>query len=200
MADPTAQAIDGHRPVEAKPEIESTFSSKVEPATSPASSPLPAPEPFHPTARFYLAFSGIAVSMLIVGLDSTSISVALPIIATALHGTAIEAFWAGTAKLVTATAFQPSYASLSHIFGRKWLILCALTIFVIGTLVAGLAKNFTVLLVGRCVQGAGSGGMTAMSDIVVTDMVPLRHRGAWLGVISAMYDNLHDLHEISNQC
>src|SRR4051812_2831249 len=56
---------------------------------------------FKPTTRLYLAFGALAVLTLMVALDGTSISVALPIIARKLHGSAIEAFWAGTSFLLT---------------------------------------------------------------------------------------------------
>jgi hypothetical protein len=54
------------------------------------------PPPFRPGTRFYLAFSALAALSLVVALDGTSISVALPVIAKALNGSATDAFWAGT--------------------------------------------------------------------------------------------------------
>jgi predicted MFS family arabinose efflux permease len=110
---------------------------------------------FKPTARLYLVFSALAVLTLMVALDGTSISVALPIIARKLHGTAIEAFWAGTSFLLTSTVFQPSFASLSHIFGRKPLVLIALAFFFAGTLIGAESHSFTLLLLGRSLQGIG---------------------------------------------
>jgi len=87
---------------------------------SPASSfSLPG---FHPGWRFYLAFTTLCTITLAAALDATTISVALPIIAQAINGTAIEAFWSGTSFLLTSTVFQPIYASFSHIFGRKPLV------------------------------------------------------------------------------
>jgi MFS family permease len=110
---------------------------------------------FKPTARLYLAFGALAVLTLMVALDGTSLSVALPIIARKLHGSAIEAFWAGTSFLLTSTVFQPSFASFSHIFGRKPLVLVALAFFLVGTLIGAEAHGFTLLLLGRSLQGVG---------------------------------------------
>jgi hypothetical protein len=62
---------------------------------------------FNPDWRFVVAFSSLSIITLMAALDATSISVALPIMARVLNGTAIEAFWAGTAFLVTSTVFQP---------------------------------------------------------------------------------------------
>ena len=50
-----------------------------------------------------------------------------------------------------------------------------------------LAKNFTVLLIGRVIQGIGGGGMSTLSEIIVTDLIPLRERGKFFGFISMMW-------------
>ena len=107
--------------------------------------------------------------------------------ARALEGTAIEAFWAGTSFLLCSTIFQPSFAELSHIFGRKPLVMVALVFFLIGAIVAATSNSFGPLLVGRSLQGVGGGGLIALTEILVTDLVPLRQRGQWFGIISAMW-------------
>jgi MFS family permease len=142
---------------------------------------------FDPDYHFYLAFSALAVVTLAAALDATTLSVALPIIAADLGGSAIEAFWAGTSFLLTSTVFQPSYASFSHIFGRKPMVFIALTFFAIGAIIAGVSKNFTELLVGRSLQGVGAGGIISLTEIIITDMVPLRVRGKWFGFMSGMW-------------
>jgi len=104
-------------------------------------------------------------------LDATSISVALPIIAEKLRGSAIEAFWSGTSFLLCSTVFQPTYASFSNIFGRRPILIIALTFFTAGSLIGALADNFTVLLIGRSIQGVGGGGIISLCEIVMTDIV-----------------------------
>jgi MFS family permease len=81
-----------------------------------------------------------------------------------LHGTAVEAFWAGTSFLLCSTVFQPAFASFSNIFGRKPVILVALTFFTVGSIIPGVASNFTVVLVGRSIQGIGGGGIISEFD------------------------------------
>ena len=89
--------------------------------------------------------------------------------------------------MLCSTVFQPNFASFSHIFGRKPVILVALFLFTIGAIVASVANGFGPLLVGRSLQGIGGGGLIALTEIVVTDLVPLRQRGQWFGIISAMW-------------
>lgn len=139
------------------------------------------------TWRFYAAFASLCLVNLVCALDATSLAVALPTVAKALNGSGIEAFWAGTSFLLTATVFQPSFASLSHVFGRQSVLLVALTFFTAGAIIGGVANNFTVLLVGRSIQGVGGGGMSALTYVIVTDMVSLKERGKWFGLITMQW-------------
>lgn len=142
---------------------------------------------FKPTRRFYLAFVALAILTLMVALDGTSLSVALPIVAQTLKGSALEAFWSGTSFLLASTVFQPSFAQLSHVFGRIQMIMFAITFFFVGVMMAALSQNFTLLLAGRTLQGIGGGGIIALTEIMVTDLVPLRYRGQWAGIIGGMW-------------
>lgn len=83
--------------------------------------------------------------------------------------------------------FQPSFASMSNIFGRRPLVFLAILCFFVGAIVAALSHNFTQMLVGRSIQGVGGGGIIALSEIIITDFVPLRHRGKYFGIFSAMW-------------
>ncbi|KAL8338583.1 hypothetical protein RB598_007091 [Gaeumannomyces tritici] len=119
--------------------------------------------------------------------DATSLSVALPTISVALGGSALEAFWSGTSFLLASTVLQPTVAGLSNIFGRKNLIYGTLVLFLAGSLVSALANNFTVLIAGRTIQGVGGGGLIALTEVVITDLVPLHARGTWFSVLSAVW-------------
>lgn len=57
----------------------------------------------------------------------------------------------------------------------------ALTFFAVGAIIAAVSNNFTVMLVGRSLQGVGAGGMISLTEVIITDMVPLRERGKWFG-------------------
>ncbi|KAH8906036.1 MFS general substrate transporter [Coniochaeta sp. PMI_546] len=144
-------------------------------------------QPWKPSRDFILAFSSLSTLTLAVAFDATTLSVALPTISQALHGTALEAFWSGTSFLLSSTVLQPSIASLSNIFGRKYLIYCSILLFGAGSLIGGLAGNFTVLLVGRTIQGVGGGGIIVLTEVVVTDLTPLQVRGQWYSMISSMW-------------
>ena len=66
-------------------------------------------------------------------------------------------------------------------------MIISVVLFLAGVLTSALAKNFTTLLVGRSIQGIGGGGIVVLTEIVVCDLVPLRLRGQWLGVVNGTY-------------
>jgi len=142
---------------------------------------------FKPTREFMLAFASLLMICLAVAFDATTLSVALPIMSTAIGGTALEAFWSGTSFLLASTVFQPTVASLSSIFGRSYLIYVCAAFFAAGAIIAALANDFTVIIVGRAIQGTGGGGLIALTEVVTTDLVPLAYRGQWFSMISAVW-------------
>ncbi|KAJ5425435.1 MFS general substrate transporter [Penicillium sp. CMV-2018d] len=141
---------------------------------SNATPPEEMPHTFNPSRSFILAFSSICLVTLTSALDATSLSIALPIITDRLHGTAIQAFWSGTAFLVASGVVQP-------------MVLFSSACFALGSLVAALSTGFTMMIIGRSIQGTGGGGMLAMGEILITDLVPLAARGSWLGAYSGVW-------------
>ncbi len=64
------------------------------------------------------------------------------------------------------------------------MLLLALVFFTVGAIVGAVANNFATLLAGRSIQGVGGGGIVALTYVIVTDMVSLKERGKWFGLIS----------------
>ncbi|KAJ5184896.1 Major facilitator superfamily domain general substrate transporter [Penicillium cf. griseofulvum] len=95
--------------------------------------------------------------------------------------------WIATSYFLTLTSFQPLYGKLSDIFGRKPCLLFAYAIFGIGCLGCGMARNINELIAARVFQGIGGGGMTTVVSILMSDIVPLRDRGLWQGIINIIY-------------
>ena len=84
---------------------------------------------------------------------------------------------------MTQSLFQPLLVSLSDIFGRRLFYLISLGFFTVGTLLCCLAQNFTELLAGRSIQGIGGGGLVALGLVILTDIIPLRQRPVFLGLL-----------------
>ena len=88
---------------------------------------------------------------------------------------------------INSAAIQPLFGQLANIFGRRWLAVFIVAIFTVGSAVCGAANNGATLIAGRCLQGIGSGGINVISDIIISDLVPLRERGNFIAIILAVY-------------
>jgi MFS family permease len=95
--------------------------------------------------------------------------------------------WIANAYFLTMTAFQPLYGQTANIFGRRSLIVIAVVLFAVGSAVSGAAKSTAALIAGRTVQGIGGGGINVLVDIIVCDLVPLRERSKFMGVIFSFF-------------
>ncbi|KAK2062368.1 major facilitator superfamily transporter [Colletotrichum caudatum] len=142
---------------------------------------------FKPSREFLLAFGALCAISLAVALDATTLSVALPTMSVALGGTALEAFWSGTSFLLASTVLQPTVAGLSGIFGRKPLVFASALLFAVGSVVSAVANDFAVVIAGRTIQGVGGGGILALIEVIITDLVPLAVRGQWFSLLSAVW-------------
>ena len=146
-----------------------------------------APEPpplTHPEVRAIVL--GIMLAMFLGALDQTIVATALPTIGRHFSNLG-DLSWVVTAYLLTATAVTPLYGKLSDIHGRRALMLIAIVIFVAGSLVCALAPGMTVLVLGRAVQGAGGGGLMALAQTIIADIVSPRERGRYQGYIGAVF-------------
>ncbi|KAJ7278809.1 iron permease [Mycena rebaudengoi] len=131
--------------------------------------------------RFWGVFAAIMVSAFTAALDLTAVSTALPVITADLEGT--QFVWVGSAYALASTAFLPMTGGVAQIFGRRLAMLTALLLFAAGSVMCGAAPSMNVLIAGRTVQGIGAGGLTSLTQIVLSDLVPLSDRGLFNGLI-----------------
>ncbi|EHA28135.1 hypothetical protein CBS63078_6119 [Aspergillus niger] len=134
--------------------------------------------------RIWAIMVALCVTNLLVALEGTVISTALPTIVEDLGGG--EAYvWASTGYFLTNTVFQPLYGQMADIFGRRWLIIFAVAMFVLGSGISGGAPSMNALIAGRVIQGIGGGGITLLVNLIVCDLVPLRERGRLMAIVFA---------------
>lgn len=129
---------------------------------------------------------GVLMSMLLAALDQSIVAPAMPTIAAALgHEQYLP--WIVTGYLLTATAVAPLYGKISDIYGRRLTLYAALVIFLTGSVLSAIAPNMFVLIIGRAVQGIGGGGLFALTQIVIGDLVPPRERARYAVWISGTW-------------
>ncbi|KAJ7146731.1 iron permease, partial [Mycena epipterygia] len=135
--------------------------------------------------RFWMIFMCVMLSQFITALELSVVSTALPTIVNTLHGA--QFVWIGSAYTLCSTAFVPLSGSLAEIFGRKILMFGSILIFAIGSVLCGAATSLNFLIVGRAVQGLGAGGLASLCHIILSDLVPLKERGVFNGLIAISY-------------
>ncbi|KAK4700525.1 hypothetical protein P7C70_g5721, partial [Phenoliferia sp. Uapishka_3] len=137
-------------------------------------------------ADLYFVLGGMWVGTFLSALDGTIVATTLSVIGSEFQVSNSIA-WLGTSYLMTQTAFQPLYGRFSDIFGRKPATLFASVVFLLGSLACGLSKTYPQLIAARAFAGIGGGGLTTMSSIVTSDLVPLRKRGVYQGLGNVVY-------------
>jgi EmrB/QacA subfamily drug resistance transporter len=130
--------------------------------------------------------SGLMLGMFLAALDQTIMASAMKTIADQLHGQTIQA-WATTAYLITATISTPLYGKLSDIFGRKPMYLAAITIFLAGSLLSGIAGSMYELAAYRAVQGLGAGGLMSLALAIIADITSPRERSRYTGYFMGVW-------------
>ncbi|KAL5513681.1 hypothetical protein ACEPAH_4080 [Sanghuangporus vaninii] len=144
-----------------------------------------APEATRRDLRFWMCIVCMMIASFVVALDLTGISTALPVIIRDLKGKEFE--WVGSAYALSATAFLPLSGGLAQIFGRRESMLLQIFLFALGSVLCGVATSLNFLIAGRTVQGIGAGGLTAMSQIIISDLVPLHERGIFNAFLALAY-------------
>jgi EmrB/QacA subfamily drug resistance transporter len=133
------------------------------------------------------AMSGLLLGMFVAILSSTVVTTALPKIVADLHGTQSSYTWVVTSTLVALTVSTPVWGKLSDLFDRKLLVQLGLITYVTGSILAGLAQNMTWLIACRVLQGLGVGGLTALVQVILSDLVSPRERGRYAGYLGAVF-------------
>ncbi|PSN67297.1 MFS general substrate transporter [Corynespora cassiicola Philippines] len=137
-----------------------------------------------PFGRLILAYLCLAAIYFIQTLDINSVATALPAISQSLNaGTSIT--WTGTAYLMGQAASQALYGRLSDIFGRKPVLMACISFLVFGDILCGFAQNIIWLYICRGLSGIGGGGISSLVQITVSDLVSLKDRGKYQGMLSA---------------
>ncbi|MGY1886131.1 DHA2 family efflux MFS transporter permease subunit [Blastococcus sp. SYSU DS0753] len=132
------------------------------------------------------ALSGMLLAMFVAFLSSTVVSNALPTIITELRGTQNQYTWVITATLLASTASTPIWGKLADLFSKKLLIQLSIVIFIVGSMLAGLAQSVDTLIAWRVLQGLGLGGLQALVQIAMAAMISPRERGRYSGLLGAV--------------
>ena len=128
----------------------------------------------------------LMLTMFLAALDQTIVATALPTIGRQFHDVA-NLSWVITAYLLASTAVAPVFGTLSDIYGRRAMIIVALSLFIAGSVLCALAPNMPVLILARGLQGLGGGGILPIVQTVISDIVTPRERGQYQAYFSGVW-------------
>src|SRR5690348_1405297 len=128
----------------------------------------------------------LMLAMFLAALDQTIVATALPTIGRQFHDVS-NLSWVITAYLLASTAVAPVFGTLSDIYGRRAMIVTAMSLFITGSLLCALAPNMPVLIVARGLQGLGGGGILPIVQTVIADVVTPRERGQYQAYFSGVW-------------
>ncbi len=128
----------------------------------------------------------IMASLFLAALDQTIVGTALPTILTEFNALK-ELTWVVTAYLLTSTVAVPIAGKLSDMYGRRKLILSGIAIFVLASMMCGVAQDIWQLVGFRALQGIGGGILMSNAFAAIGDLFDARERSKWQGVFGAVF-------------
>ena len=145
----------------------------------------PAADPPRSKREIYTAMSGLLIAMLLAMLDNLVVGTAMPTIVGELGGLA-HLSWVVTAYMLATAMSTPVWAKLGDLYGRKGVFMVSIVVFLVGSALAGLSQSMGELIGFRGVQGLGAGGLMVGAMAIIADLVPLRERGRYQGIMAAV--------------
>ncbi|KAJ7501827.1 ABC transporter [Mycena galericulata] len=148
--------------------------------------PAPDPDTILTGKKLAIVFVAILLSVLLIALDQTILSTALPRIASDFDAFALQG-WVASSFVLAQTVFILFYGQLLRIFPAKWILICAITIFEAGSLLCGVSKNVDQLIAGRTVSGLGAAGIFVAAIQIISQATRLEDRPRLFGLFGAVF-------------
>ncbi len=145
-----------------------------------------APKPPLTPSEVRTILLSLLLTMFLAALDQTIVATALPTIGRQF-GDVSNLSWVITAYLLASTAVAPVFGTLADIYGRRAMIIAALSLFIAGSIACALAPNMAVLILARGLQGLGGGGILPTVQTVISDVVSPRERGQYQAYFSGVW-------------
>jgi EmrB/QacA subfamily drug resistance transporter len=148
--------------------------------------PLSGTQPALDAAAIRRIVIGVMLAMLLAAIDQTIVATALPTIGNDL-GDVQHLSWVVTAYLLSATAVTPLYGKLADIIGRRTTLLTAISVFMVGSILCAVAPTMWFLILARFLQGLGGGGLIALAQTIVGDVIPPRERMRYQAYFASVF-------------
>jgi MFS family permease len=125
-------------------------------------------------------------AMFMIAIEATIVSTAMPQIAAQLGDLHLYA-WVFSAFLLSQTATTVVFGKLADLYGRKPVLLAGIAVFLLGSVLCGVAWSMPSLIVFRLIQGIGAGSIQPVCLTVVGDLYPGSERGKIQGYLASVW-------------
>ncbi|HEY9789528.1 MAG TPA: MDR family MFS transporter [Candidatus Obscuribacterales bacterium] len=142
--------------------------------------------PALPPGQTFMVFGGMLLVILLAALDQTIVSTALPKIVGELHGFEYYS-WVATIYMLASTITVPIYGKLSDLFGRKYILLFGIAVFLAGSAWCGAATSMLTLIAARGVQGLGAGALLPVVFATMGHLYSPRDLGKYNALVAAAF-------------
>ncbi|ESX93520.1 MFS transporter [Mesorhizobium sp. LNJC403B00] len=139
-----------------------------------------------PDLTTLIVYFGALIAMFMATIDMQIVVTALPTIAGELGNLHLFG-WVGAAYLLSTAAVSPFYGKLGDMYGRKNVVLTAIGLFLLGSLVCGMAWSMESLIAARVLQGIGGGGLMVSAFAMIGELFSPRDRAKYQGYSSAVF-------------
>ncbi|KAJ3797369.1 ABC transporter [Lentinula aff. detonsa] len=136
--------------------------------------------------KLALIFVAMLLSLLLIALDQTILSTALPRIASDFDSFSLQG-WVSSSFVLAQTVFLLFYGQLLRVFPAKWILISAVTIFETGSLICGVSQNVGQLIVGRTISGVGAAGIFVAMIQIISQATRLEDRPRLFGMFGAVF-------------
>lgn len=133
-----------------------------------------------------IIIASVMTVMFLAAIDNMITSTILPSVISTIGGLSLYP-WVASIFMLTSTITTPIYGKLSDIYGHKRFTIIAIVIFLVGSMLCGMAQNMMQLIVFRAIQGMGAGGLVTMSFIMFGLIFPKEKRAAMQALLTAMW-------------
>src|SRR6186997_2502932 len=129
---------------------------------------------------------GVMTGMFIAALEATVVGTAMPTVISSLGGLNHYS-WVFSAYLVTSTVTVPVWGKLSDLYGRRLTYQAGIGVFLLGTLLSGMADSMAQLIIFRAIQGLGAGALIPLGMTIIGDTFTLKERAKMQAYFSGVW-------------
>jgi EmrB/QacA subfamily drug resistance transporter len=139
-----------------------------------------------PARQRWFVVVGVMTGMFVAALEATVVGTAMPTVIASLGGLNHYS-WVFSAYIVTSTVTVPVWGKLSDLYGRGLTYQIGIAIFLLGSILSGMAGSMPQLIAFRAVQGLGAGALIPLGMTIIGDIFTVKERARMQALFSGVW-------------